>query len=401
MAAARVAAASNGWPARKLKIILISGQDGAQLSVAYLASIITANNQRVGVITQGYVEIAGERNTGSDQADLLSDSFRLNRLLAQMKHAGCSHVIIEIPLTIPPHQFTGLHPALLAIRRCGDSHLSGPGNIQKIAHVRRLLGLGPTAVVFNRDDPAFDALKDNLRAGPQLMTFGTHSRAECQIQQVSLHPTGSDMRLVIDHQTELNISINLSGKQAVYSAITAAASAYLLHLPITAIEDGIRQVSDQASYLQAIKTDRPYQLVIDGAVTPEGIAENLETLVHFARNRVLAVVGASLAQPEAWRPVVGEVVARMADRIIVTDGDYAAHEAPHVVRQGLLQGVLAAGGDARCEEVGDRQVAIGRAMSIARRGDVVVVLCSPKRPYRQVGDDRLRWDDREVVNDLI
>ncbi len=401
VAKAHVAAASSGWPARQLEVVLIVGQDGTQLSVSLLGAILAASGRRAGIITQTYVEIAGERVNGSDQADILSDPFRLQRLLAQMKHAECSHVIIEVPPTIPEHSFVSLHPALLAIRRCGDNRLAGVDNVQRVAQIRRLLALSPRAVVCNRDDPAFDQLKDSLRSGSGLMTFGTHERAECRIRGVTLHSAGSEVKLVIDHHTELQLGSYLSGKQAVYDMVTAAAAAYLLHVPITAIEDGIATFKIQTSHLQLIQTDRPYQMVIDDAVTPEGLAENLETLVHFAKNRVLAVIGANLAQPEAWRPVIGEVIAEAADRIVVTDGDYAAHESPQLVRQHLLQGIVAAGADARCEEVADRQTAIGRAMSIARRGDIVAILCSPKRPYRQLGSERETWDDQAVIDSLL
>ena len=401
LAKAHAAAAGSGWPARQLEVVLVAGQDGAQLSVALLASIMATAELRVGVITQTYIEIAGERVSGSDQADVLSDPFRLQKLFAQMKQAQCTHVIIEVPPTVAEHSFAGLHPSLLAIRRCGDNRLPGVDNVQRVAQARRLLALGARGVVCNRDDPAFEKLKDSLRSGSGLMTFGAHERAECRIRRVTMHPHGSEVMLVIDHHTEVRLASHLVGKQAVYDMVTAAAAAYLLHVPITAIEDGITAFKSPTGHLQPIETDRPYSLVVDDAVTPEGIAENLETLVHFAKNRVLAVVGANLAQPGAWRPVIGEVVAQSADRIVVTDGDFAPHETPHMVRLQLLQGVAAAGADARSEEVEDRQTAIGRALSIARRGDIVVILGSPKRPYRQQGEERLPWSDAKILEQML
>jgi UDP-N-acetylmuramoyl-L-alanyl-D-glutamate--2,6-diaminopimelate ligase len=400
-AGAHAAAASAGWPARKLEIIFITGQDGAQLSVAYLAAMLRRSGEKVGIITQRYVEIAGEQGSGSDQADVLGDIFRLQHLLQQMKKADCRYVVIELPAQLPAHRFAGITPSLLAVRRCGDRFLAGAAQAQRAAQLRRLIGLRPQSVVMNRDDPCFDLIKDSLRAGPHVMTFGTHVKADCKIKEVELHPKGSAAVLMIDNQTEVQLGTHLAGKQAIYSMATAAAAAYMLQVSITAIEDGALSVGPQLGCLEKVPAERPYQIIIDGSITPEGIAETLETLRHFSRNRVLAVVSANLAQDIAWRQVIGERVAELADRIIVCDGDFPPDKGPQAIRAQLLNGVLAAGAEARVEEVPDRQAAFEKVLSIARRNDILVIVSSPLRPYRQVGGERRAWSDRQVLESLL
>jgi UDP-N-acetylmuramyl tripeptide synthase len=398
---AHVAAASAGWPGRKIEIIFVAGQDGAQLSVAYLAAMLRRSGEKVGIITQRYVEIAGEQGSGSDQADVLGDIFRLQRLLQQMKKADCKYVVIELPAQLPAHKFAGITPTLLAVRRCGDRFLAGAAQAQRAAQLRRLLSLRPLSVVANRDDPCFDLIKDSLRAGPHTMTFGTHPKADCQLQQVELHPKGSAALLVMDRQTEVQLGTHLAGKQAIYSMVTAAAAAYMLQVSITAIEDGALSVGPQPGCLERVPAERPYQIMIDGSITPEGIAETLEALKHFSRNRVLAVLSANLAQDVNWRPVIGEQVAELADRIIVCDGDFPPAKGPQAVRAQLLNGVLSAGAEARVEEVPDRQAAFEKVLSIARRNDILVIISSPLRPYRQMGGERRTWSDRHLLESLL
>lgn len=139
--AAQVAAASSGWPGKDLEIVLVAGQDGAGLTIAYLAKMLRRAGEQVGVITGQYVEVAGQRAPGSDQANVLGDSFRLQRLLAQMKRASCNYVLIGVPSQLPVHTFAGLSPALVVVRRCGDAHVAGAELAQRTAQTRRLLGL--------------------------------------------------------------------------------------------------------------------------------------------------------------------------------------------------------------------------------------------------------------------
>jgi UDP-N-acetylmuramyl tripeptide synthase len=60
-----------------------------------------------------------------------------------------------------------------------------------------------------------------------------------------------------------------------------------------------------------------------------------------------------------------------------------------------------AGADARTEEVADRDAALEKAMSIARRGDTIVVLGSTQRPYRNIGQERQPWSDAAKIEELL
>jgi UDP-N-acetylmuramoyl-L-alanyl-D-glutamate--2,6-diaminopimelate ligase len=71
------------------------------------------------------------------------------------------------------------------------------------------------------------------------------------------------------------------------------------------------------------------------------------------------------------------------------------------VREELLQGVLAAGGEAKTDDIADRTAAIEKAISIARRGDIVLVAGVTLRPYRQIGTQHLPWSDRKVLEELF
>ncbi|HKX73687.1 MAG TPA: cyanophycin synthetase [Candidatus Saccharimonadales bacterium] len=391
---AHAAAVTHRYPARRMQIIMVAGPDGGQLTIECISRIVRKQGAKVGIISAQFVEIAGERAEGSDQADVLGDPFRMQALLAQMRRAGCNYILIEVPPQLPAHGFAGLQPTLLVMRRCGDSHLNEASNTARRAIWRKLLGLHPAQVVLNRDDPCY-ALPAGLHE-TATMTYGTHEKAECKIGGVQIHPKGSAISLVVDHQTDINLTTSLTGKTATYSVVAAAAAAYMLHIPIGSIEDGIAAVTDQPGALQYIPANRPYQIVIDGNTTPDGVAETLETLKHFTKNRLLAVVGASLLVTPEWRQQIGELAAQ-SDRLIITDGEYTAEESPVTVRQQLLEGVVAAGADARTEEVADRAEALEKALSIARRGDTLVILASTQRPYRQLGLERQPWNDAQQL----
>lgn len=397
---AHMAALRHGKPAQQLRVVLIVGQDGAVGTAVFLTAMLRAAGDKVGIITAQFIEVAGERVQGSDQADVTGDPFRLQALLAQMRKAGCTFVLIQVPPELPAHQFAKVDPDMVIIRRCGDNVVDQTAVAAQLAMVQTLLAHNPEFVVYNRDDPAGEELS-HLSGQDGVMSFGTHRRAECKMTAVQLHPKGSAVALNIDHSNAIELASRHTGKQAVYNMAAAAAAAYVLRLPIEAITEGCLATEVLTAHIQAIPVARPYQIIVDAAFTPGGIAETLEVVKHFAKNRLIVVYGAPLGTRPAWLPLIGELLATHADRIFITDGEFAKNQSSKQVREQVAQGAGALAGDAKTDDVAERQTAIEKAIGIARRGDIVLIVASTTRPYRQTGAERHPWSDVKTIEALF
>jgi UDP-N-acetylmuramoyl-L-alanyl-D-glutamate--2,6-diaminopimelate ligase len=397
---AHIAALKHGRPGQRVRVIVVAGRDGSAETIAYLAEVLKTAGDRVGIITQDYIEIAGEKAPGSDQAQPIEDANKLNSLLAQMRGARCKYVLIELAGQLPEHSFAGIPLSMVVIRRIADDRLDQVSNTVAIVQLKKLARHNTGQLVLPRDDAAFNDLRE-VTSSELIISYGTDQAADSRITRVQIHPKGSAIDLNIDHQTDMQVATRHTGKQAIYSLAAATTAAYALHVPLDIIEEGVTKVPVLPANCEYLPVDRPYKIVLDNSVSPQGIAEVLETLKRFAKNRLIAVVGASLAQPSAWRSVVGEAVANAADRIIVTDGDWSESESPQAVRAQLLEGVARAGSEAATEEVDGRKEGIQKALSIARRGDTIVICGVTARSYRQMGSDRQEWDDRAIINELV
>lgn len=397
---AHAAALRHGRPANKMQVIVVAGRDGGGATLAFLAQILKTAGDRVGIIAQDYVEIAGERAPGSDQAQPLEDPNKLNGLLAQMRSARCSYVLIEVAGQPPAHGFAGIPLTMLVVRRIADDRLDQVSNTASVVQIKKLARHNSGQLVLPRDDAGFEDMRD-VAPAELTISYGVHDAADSRITRVQLHPKGSAIHLTIDHQTELDVATRHISKQAIYNLAAAVTAAYALHVPLQVIEEGVLKLPVLPAVCEYLPVDRPYKIVLDSSVSPQGIAEVLETLKHFAKNRLIVVIGANLAQPSSWRSVVGETVASIADRIIVTDGDYSESESPQAVRGQLLEGVSRAGSEAATEEVDNRQAGIEKALALARRGDTIVLCSVATRPYRQLGNERQEWSDRDVINELV
>jgi UDP-N-acetylmuramoyl-L-alanyl-D-glutamate--2,6-diaminopimelate ligase len=120
----------------------------------------------------------------------------------------------------------------------------------------------------------------------------------------------------------------------------------------------------------------------------------LQTLRPHARGKLVVVFGCGGDRDRGKRPQMGEIAARLADRIIVTD-DNPRSEDPASIRAEIL----AASPKAR--EIGDRAEAINTAIAELAAGDLLVIAGKGHETYQIVGDRTLPFDDASVARAAV
>jgi UDP-N-acetylmuramoyl-L-alanyl-D-glutamate--2,6-diaminopimelate ligase len=140
---------------------------------------------------------------------------------------------------------------------------------------------------------------------------------------------------------------------------------------------------------------QPFAVVVDYAHTPEALENVLAEARRLAESRVLCVFGCGGDRDRAKRPLMGEVVSRLADRAVVTS-DNPRSEEPLAVIEEILAGMS---GDYDVEP--DRAAAIARAIEEAGEGDVVVIAGKGHEQGQEFADRTIPFDDREVARDAL
>ncbi len=152
-------------------------------------------------------------------------------------------------------------------------------------------------------------------------------------------------------------------------------------------------------YERAIE-DRDYEVIVDYAHTPDGLEKVLEAAKAVTKKRVILVFGATGDRDKAKRPIMGEIAARLADRIILTDDENYTEDA-QTIRDAVMVGIEDAGGGGRTTEIGDRREAIKKALSIAKKGDTVLLTGLGHEMFRITNGEAEPWNDGEVVRELL
>ncbi|MCR4286450.1 MAG: hypothetical protein NUW09_00365 [Deltaproteobacteria bacterium] len=147
-----------------------------------------------------------------------------------------------------------------------------------------------------------------------------------------------------------------------------------------------------------------YRVYVDYAHTADALESTLKAIRMTAKARVITVFGCGGNRDRAKRPAMGAVASEYSDAVIITSDNPRDEDPLDIIREieagvtlkrfsGPDQGMTGRGYMA----VPDRREAIGKALSIAKDGDTVLVAGKGHEDYQIAKGIKTRFDDVEEV----
>src|SRR5690554_951113 len=136
--------------------------------------------------------------------------------------------------------------------------------------------------------------------------------------------------------------------------------------------------------------------LVDYAHTPDALELALEAVRPITPGRLVLVFGSDGDRDRGKRPIMGEIAARLADVLVVTD-ENPRSEDPASIRAAILEGVRRVRPDLRdVVEVAPRAEAVRLGHEIAVEGDTVIVTGKGHEPTQEVAGVFTRYNDRDA-----
>lgn len=396
----KTVSARYGNPARDLRVIAVTGTNGKTTTVNYINEVLKEAGLKTAMFSTALIEVAGERKLNDLNVTVATTS-QMQRFFRDAKRAKVDYVILEITShALHQHKLATVPIEVAVMTNLTQDHLDYHKTMEAYAEAKAILFQNePRFIVLNRDDSWFDYF-NQFAAGSQKITYGTDQTAEARIDHVKLYRKGSEARVIIDHQTKLELATALPGKFNVYNMTAAAAVAYILGVKRSDIVEGIANLEGVPGRFERVVEGKEYDVIVDYAHTPDALEKLLESVKVTTKNRTILVFGACGDRDKTKRPIMGEIAARLADRIILTDEE-SYNEDPDQIRRMIYEGIEEAGGSAKTNEIPDRRDAIKKALDIATKGDTILITGMGHEVFRIVNGERIPWNDGDVVREFI
>lgn len=397
----RAVSARYGNPARHLKVIAVTGTNGKTTTVNFINEILKEAGFKTAMFSTALIELNGKTKVNDLNATVGTTS-RMQRFFRAAKKAKVDYVVMEFPShAIDQHKLDTVPVEVAVMTNLTQDHLDYHKTMDHYAATKaKLFAKEPKYIVLNRDDEWFDYF-DSYPAGIHKITYGKHDDAEAKIDEVKLYRKGTEAFVTIDHQTKLELATNLPGEFNAYNMVAAASVAYLLDIQLDDIQEGIANLEAIPGRFERIEAEVPYDIVVDYAHTPDALEKILIATKKVTKNRVILVFGACGDRDKIKRPIMGEIAAKEADRIILTDEE-SYYEDPAAIRAQVFEGIeRAKGGAMKTTEVADRKEAIKKALSVAKKDDTILITGMGHEQFRIINGKREPWNDGDVVRELL
>ena len=404
-ALAWISAAWNGYPARSMVMVGITGTDGKTTTTSLLYHILRADGRRVGMISTVNAVIDDvPLETGLHTTT--PDSPSIQRLLAQMRDAGTKVCVLETTSHgLAHHRVTGCEFDMAVVTNITHEHLDLHGTLEayraakaslygSLSRAYRKPGVAKTAVL-NRDDSSYDYLRSYV--ADNHVTYGLHSGADVVAQGIS--QTGHLMSFDVSGLWgEFTIESGLVGEFNVSNILAAASAAMSLEVAPTAVAQGVWNMPGVPGRMERIDEGQAFAALVDFAHTPRSLEAALAAARQLTDNRLIVVFGCAGLRDVAKRPLMGQIATRLADYVILTAEDPRTESLDTILEQ-ISVGCRDAGGVEweSFERVVDRGMAMARAVTLAEDGDVVIACGKGHEQSMCFGEIEYSWDDRAAL----
>lgn len=396
----KLVSARYGNPSKHLRVIAVTGTNGKTTTSCYINEILKEAHFTTAMFTTAVIEVAGKRKLNDLNATVASTA-QMQRFFRDAKRANADYVVLEVTShALDQHKLDGVPIEAAVMTNLTQDHLDYHKTMEEYAAAKsKLFQLRPRFIVLNRDDEWYDYFNQFV-ASEQKMTYGRSAEAEAKITHVKLYRKGTEADVVLDHQTHLELATNLPGEFNVMNMTAATTLAYLLGVKLEDIQEGVANVEAVPGRFERAVEGLGYDVIVDYAHTPDALEKLLAAARGITKQRVILVFGACGDRDQGKRPIMGELAARGADRIFLTDEE-SYNEDPEQIRRMLMEGIERGRGDAKTTEIADRRQAIERALGCAKKGDMVLITGMGHEQYRIVNGQRLPWNDGQVVREIV
>ncbi len=387
-----------GDPASKLKLVGITGTNGKTTTAWMMESLFASAGlhcclagtlgMRIGTRT-----FASERTT-PEAPDLL-------RFLDRAVNDGCTHGVMEVSShSLVLRRVFGVKFTVGVFMNLTRDHLDFHNDMETYFQAKKML-FSPgnrnqvEQAVINTDDPFGKRLAGE--ADCPVMSFGFREPAEIRVLEYQSRANGMDLDLATP-KGRIRFRSELIGHPNAYNIMAATGAALYLNIDPVKIQNGIEALKEVPGRLELVDAGQDFTVIVDYAHSPDALENLLQTVSQLPHARIITVFGCGGDRDRTKRPIMGEVAANMNDMVLVTS-DNPRSEDPHQILADIEPGLKR--GSAAYEIIPDRRRAIDCAISMARKGDVVVIAGKGHEDYQIIGNRVVSFDDRKQARELI
>jgi UDP-N-acetylmuramoyl-L-alanyl-D-glutamate--2,6-diaminopimelate ligase len=314
----------NGFPARKLKVIGVTGTNGKTTTSFLIHRMLHEAGYKVGLMTTVAYGVGDDIKPQIEHMTSV-DVPTLMKRLKYMKKQGAEWLVLETTShALAQHRVWGIPYSVAVMTNITHEHLDYHGSFENYRSAKLMMfkmagknRKGLRTGIVNAEDPSAEYF---IKAVPHAITYGVN-KGDLRAINVNETSDGNVYSIQLNSGGTLNIKTNLPGSFNIYNSLAAVAVGQALGLGPKQIEQGIASLKSVEGRMTSINEGQPFSVIVDYAHTPDSFEKLFKDLRPVVKGKLIVMFGSAGRRDEAKRAVQGELAGQYADEVVITEED--------------------------------------------------------------------------------
>lgn len=385
-----------GFPSRKLKVIGVTGTDGKTTTTQMIFKVLETKGEKVALASTINFKI-GEIETANLSHYTTMSPFSLQKFIKEAAEKGCKYLVLETSShSLDQHRVWGIKYQTAVITNVTREHLDYHKTIDKYRKAKLKLFKNAKNAIVNLD---MEDSKEFLQfSNEKKITYSVKSeQADVFAQNIETGINGSIFKI-----QNSNFKINLPGLFNIENALAATCVGIVENIDLDKISKALGEIKNVPGRMEFVPNEKELNILIDFALTPNAL-EKLYSLIFTLKKpnaKIIAVFGSCGERDRGKRPVMGEVVSKYADYMVITN-DEPYREDPNQIMEEIIRGIKGKEEGISFWKIEDRREAIKKAIELANPKDIIAITGMGSLETMIVGSNKIPWNDKKTVQEIL
>lgn len=396
-AMAYVAANFYNNPAKKLRLIGVTGTNGKTTTTYFIEEILRKLGAKTGIIGTVGARVGETPLDIPFATSTTPDPLELHAMFAKMVDAGVEFLVMEVTShALALYKMEGLAFEIGVFTNLTQDHLDFHGTMEKYKRAKAQLFLQSKFAIVNMDDEASATMLEHHGDDPYL-AYGIDS------QCVDVSGASSVMKAVnvkyLPDGTNFELDsgmykLPVGGRFNVYNILATIGVAHTLGYQLDAVKTAVASISGVPGRIQSVPNNLGVQIYVDYAHSPDSLEKIIMSIKEITPGRVVTIFGCGGDRDTAKRPIMGRIASELSHHTIITS-DNPRTENPFVIIKQIEEGIDAQ--NASYEVVENRREAIETGVNMLKSGDSLIIAGKGHEDYQEINITKYPFSDFDTA----
>ena len=384
------------YPSKKISIIGITGTNGKTTSAYWLSQCLNHLKIKTAFIgTLGY----GDLKKLKKSQNTTPSAIDLQRSIKEIYKKKYKYVAMEVSSHgIKEQRINNIEFKQRLFTNLSRDHLDYHKTMSEYAEVKKKFMLSEKNgnIIVNIDDKVGQSIFNNsVLPDNKKVSFSIYKKSKIQATNISQKHNNLNFDLNY-YGKSFPVRLKLIGIFNIYNVLGVIGCLSTMGFEVNQIINSLKKIKQVPGRTEFIKKSKDLpSVMIDYAHTADALENILKSIKINSFKKIILVFGCGGDRDKGKRKEMAKIAEEYADHSLITS-DNSRNENPKDIIEDISKHF-----DQEPIKIIDRKEAICEAIKMADKGDLVVIAGKGHEEYQEIGNKKIYFSDKKVVDDFI